>query len=43
MQPTLAFAPTLEDLQDDDLFSLPILTFARPEPDEDEDTPEEDG
>ena len=38
MQPTLAFAPTPEDLKDD-LFSLPILTFAPPPkpPAEDED------
>ncbi len=27
MQPTLAFAPTPDDL-DDDLFVLPVLTFA---------------
>ena len=30
MQPTLAFAPTPDDL-DDDLFTAPILTFAPPE------------
>ena len=30
MQPTLAFAPTPDDL-DDDLFSVPILTFVPPE------------
>jgi hypothetical protein len=29
MQPTLAFAPTPDDL-DDDLFSVPVLTFAPP-------------
>ena len=34
MQPTLAFAPTPEDL-DEDLFTAPILTFAPPpQPDE---------
>jgi hypothetical protein len=31
MQPTLAFAPTPDDL-DEDLFSVPILTFAPPPP-----------
>lgn len=29
MQPTLAFAPTPDDL-DEDLFSVPVLTFAPP-------------
>lgn len=38
MQPTLAFAPTPEDLEDD-LFSPPVLTFAPPPkpPSDDED------
>ena len=35
MQPTLAFAPTPDDL-DDDLFSVPVLTFAPAEEEEDE-------
>lgn len=35
MQPTLAFAPTPDDL-DEDLFAVPVLTFAPPEQDEDE-------
>lgn len=38
MQPTLAFAPTPDDL-DEDLFTVPILTFAPPPAD---DTAEED-
>ncbi len=29
MPPTLAFAPTEDDLQDD-LFTVPVLTFAPP-------------
>ena len=33
MQPTLAFAPTPDDL-DDDLFTVPVLTFAPPPEDE---------
>lgn len=33
MQPTLAFAPTPDDL-DEDLFAVPILTFAPPPQDE---------
>jgi hypothetical protein len=31
MQPTLAFAPTPEDMEDD-LFTLPVLSFAPPPP-----------
>jgi len=37
MQPTLAFAPTAQDL-DEDLFTVPVLTFAPPPP-----QPEEEG
>ncbi|MEY4872271.1 MAG: hypothetical protein RLZZ563_1601 [Pseudomonadota bacterium] len=40
MQPTLAFAPTPEDLEDD-LFTLPILSFAPPPPPQTDD--EDDG
>lgn len=39
MQPTLAFAPTPEDL-DDDLFTLPVLSFAPPPPPRTEDEDE---
>jgi hypothetical protein len=35
MQPTLAFAPTAEDL-DEDFFGLPVATFAPPPPPPDE-------
>jgi hypothetical protein len=38
MPGTLAFAPTPEDL-DDDLFTVPVLTFAPPKSD---DEPEEE-
>jgi hypothetical protein len=40
MQPTLAFAPTPEDLEDD-LFTLPVLSFAPPPPPQTDD--EDDG
>jgi hypothetical protein len=35
MQPTLAFAPTAEDLEED-FFGLPVATFAPPPPPPDE-------
>lgn len=40
MQPTLAFAPTPEDMEDD-LFTLPVLSFAPPPPPQTDD--EDDG
>jgi hypothetical protein len=40
MQPTLAFAPTPEDLEDD-LYTLPVLSFAPPPPPQTDD--EDDG
>jgi hypothetical protein len=43
MQPTLAFAPTAEDL-DEDFFGLPVATFAPPpgQPEDEEPSGEDD-